>query len=608
MKHVKYSNYWRNIALFSFMAVLSKPIYSFGVACETEVETSPLTKSAKALVKDVAKAVPASSKESAHHSGISASTSEKTSEFDHHSSTSASTLEKTSAHDHPASTTGKALAKASATASHGETPVKIPVLAHRFYVSPDEAREYDTRTLATLLIQRLHNECDLSSDPEPTEKPVSNDSELVMMANGRLMSSIAKWGFQNQHETASTGGCACTENRFNTEQEMIMSELPYSNKGKELLPKYSSFNVKRSDFGSFSLPTQYGDTAIIFKPEVKARSTWTYSDSLTTDTGHSELYQSGFKNGNLTHTDQYTRDKNDKNQCSNYCEAQIWGELDMTDVDSLLVAQASDITDDMKALGVPIYQRLTTSPTPSAAQYSKGPLLYTPPAGVKPIAPKALTEDELQKIVTPDPSGSPLPPPVRSIAGGKLLEFTPNEKLASPESIAAFTASTVSSGWGSLDTSSSGLAELAGRKKTPAIIAGLEEVFDKGTPVSKALALYGLSEAPWTEVKSRVITALTGTDQPLALLGIAIAADHQTDPDIVEALKKTATNFPSAPSGWGYGYGGGASAGAPPIVARNTVQEHIDRLTKKRFCDAPPAAPTTPASTTSTTTSKGGSL
>jgi hypothetical protein len=545
MKNGRRTNHWPLIALFSLSAVLSKSAYS--VDCDPPVSTGPLTKQAKQLLKDLKKAVP---------------------------------------------------------------PPTTPVLAHRFYVSPDEVRRYDSRTLATLLVEKVHNECDLSANPLPDAKPVSDDSELIMMVPSRVLSSIAARGFHNQHETASTGGCACTENRFNTEQEMIMTELPYSDKGRELLPKYSSFNVKRSDFGTFGLPTQYGDAAIIFKPEVKARSTWTFADSLNDMTGHSETGQPGFTNGNLTRTDQYKRDKNDKNTCGNgysYCEAQIWGGLDMTDVDSLLVTNASAVTDSMKAIGVPIYQLLYTSPTPSAGQYSKGPLLYSPPSGTQAKTPKALNESELDSIINPSPGTSPAPSTVdQNIAEGDVLAFATDAKLNNPESVASYLTTTTSGGWGSnLDAPRRALAELAARPKTPESIATLEQVFDKGTPLSKALALYGLSEAPWSEVKPRVITALTGTDQPLALLGIAIAADHQNDKDIKNALKKTSENFKSAPGGYGgfgMGYGGAgvATPGAPPVIVRNTVQEHLDRLTKKHFCD-----PVPPGVTSTLTTAPG---
>ena len=47
--------------------------------------------------------------------------------------------------------------------------------------------------------------------------------------------------------------------------ELAMARLPYSERGRELLPKYAVLNVKKSGFGTFLLPERYGSVAIVLE-------------------------------------------------------------------------------------------------------------------------------------------------------------------------------------------------------------------------------------------------------------------------------------------------------------------------------------------------------
>jgi len=131
-----------------------------------------------------------------------------------------------------------------------------PALKHRLVLSPDEARAMDTRTLAELIVARLHRECDLADAPAAGEKALGDDAEMIMMVPARLFGAIARDGFLNQHQTGTTGGQHRESDRFEAEQELAMLRLPFDAKGRELLPKYAVLDIKKSGLGTYHLPTQ----------------------------------------------------------------------------------------------------------------------------------------------------------------------------------------------------------------------------------------------------------------------------------------------------------------------------------------------------------------
>lgn len=380
------------------------------------------------------------------------------------------------------------------------SPLCAAPLEHRFYISPAEIRSSDTRTLGELLVQRLHSECDLAGSPASGEKPVGDGADLIMMVQARTMASIVKYGFLNQHATLTTQGVYRIPDRFEAEQELAMARLPYSRKGKELLPKYALFVPNRADVGSFPLPTRYGGVAVVFKKAVMKRATWTYADSSDFRFLAGRFNRGGAANPVLTRTALYRRKPEDKNTCGNYCEAQIWGALSIEDVDYLMLADSEPASPELLESGIRVYRFSPSADAP--ARYVRGELLS--PGGAAHTRREAAGASEA--------------------AIKNHLKYLERSSLPEADLIAR------------APYSLSDIGELAARSKNPAVVRALEGAWKTGDPETRSLALYGLSELPWADFKPLLLDALKDKSSLINVEAIAFAAEHQDDPKIVRRL------------------------------------------------------------------------
>jgi len=359
-----------------------------------------------------------------------------------------------------------------------------PRLEHRLWISPGELRTMDTRTLAELLVRRIHEECDLAGAAQPEGKPVGDDAELVMMIPQRVIGSIAKYGFLNQHAARLSGGVYTLSARFAAERELAMSRLPYSHKGKELLPKYALLLAKRDDFGAFPLPTRYGPVAIVFKEEVKKRATWTYADSSDFHFKAGRFSRGGADNPVLTRTALYRRKPEDKNRCGHYCEAQIWGKLTFADVDYAMLRDSEPVSAELLSSGLRVY-RYSTAP---GVPYVRGELLS---AGAPATASGPAPENYLMDLE-------------RAALGDEAL-------IARSKG------------------SASDIGELAARPKSAAVVRELRMALGSAQPEIRALALYGLSELPWKEFRSHLLEGLRDKSALVNTEAVAFASEHRDD-------------------------------------------------------------------------------
>jgi hypothetical protein len=258
-------------------------------------------------------------------------------------------------------------------------PVRAAELRHRLYIAPEEMAAMDTRTLAKLLVERIHRECDLAGAPAFGEKVLGDDAELIMMVPARLLDAIARNGFLNQHQAGTTGGQSRESDRFEAEQELAMLRLPLGARSFELLPKYAVLDVKKPGLGTYRLPTRYGNVAVAFKKEVAERATWTYADSLDFSQRSGRYDAGGAGNPVLPHAFLYKRKKEDRNRCGNYCEAQIWGKLTLDDVAYAMVRDSEPIPSALASAGIPVYGYSVSDSTSAVvdsgrtAQYFRGP-------------------------------------------------------------------------------------------------------------------------------------------------------------------------------------------------------------------------------------------
>ncbi|MFI5347582.1 MAG: hypothetical protein ACHQ51_14500 [Elusimicrobiota bacterium] len=377
------------------------------------------------------------------------------------------------------------LAIAAAAGARGPSPARAnppPALfEHRAYISPDEIRHSDTRSLAERLVRRIHEECDLAGAADTGERRLGGDFDIIMMVPSDVIGSIRARGFLNQHQTRTTKGIRRLPARFAAEQELAMMRLPYDRKGRELLPKYAILNVRKAGMGAFFLPERYGRVAIVFKNEVAARATWTYADSLDYSRKTGRFLDGGESNPLLTRTAGYPGNKADRNQCGNYCEAQIWGRLDWSDVDYVMVSTAQPVNADVLAAGVPVYRYAASANPGQTAQFVRGERVAAPDAGAA--------------------KESPVPGPVD-------------------------------------DSPTRSAGDLATKPKSPDVVRDLEMNFASSDPATRAMALYGLSELPWEEFKPRLLAGLADADALVAIQSVALAAERRGDADVSRSLRK----------------------------------------------------------------------
>lgn len=372
-----------------------------------------------------------------------------------------------------------------------------PQLNHRFYVAPEEIRALDTRTLAEMLVQRLHRECDLAGATGVDGRSVGDDSEIIMMIHPQLLDSIVRYGFLNQHETLTTQGAYTIPARFAAEQELAMARLPYSHKAKELLPKYALLVADRPDFGAFPLPTRYGAVAVVFKKAVMKRATWTYADSSDLHFQAGRFNIGGVANPVLTHTGLYRRKPGDSNKCGNYCEAQIWGKLTIEDVDHIMIRETEPVTASMLESGLKIYRY--SSPAGAPSHYARGALLSSGTA-------KRASETTASLAV----KNHLLDAERASTSDAEIAAKGP---LSPPE-----------------------VGELGARPKSAIVVRELTQAMKSKDPWTRSLALYGLGELPWEEFRPHLLAGLKDPSPIVNTEAIAFAAEHQYDAEVSRLL------------------------------------------------------------------------
>ncbi len=249
--------------------------------------------------------------------------------------------------------------------------ITVPKLQYKGFITPSELRNYSSEALAEALIDRIENGCDKirGGDEETT---VAEHSEVMLLADMGLWDSIGLYGFQNQHVTATTGGCDCREMRYQAETKMIGSMVGYSSKSKDILPKYSGLNVLAKNHleDSFfpSAPITYGNSAVVFKNSINSRTTFSPWDSLATRE---------FRGSPILSSMSF-RDKKDHGyKCDFiYCEAQVWGKLTLDDVSYALIPEGSEVPQAFKDKNIPVY--FIKQGTKGSMAWEKGEIAYAP--------------------------------------------------------------------------------------------------------------------------------------------------------------------------------------------------------------------------------------
>ncbi|MBL7715038.1 MAG: hypothetical protein JNL01_06180 [Bdellovibrionales bacterium] len=206
------------------------------------------------------------------------------------------------------------------------------------------------------------------------------DADLQIAFNYRYFDFIVKDGFLNQHQVPNTNGCACVDNRRDSENKFLNLKIDENykhgkeHKANEIRPKYCfcAPKIEYDKYKSF-YSSGYGEVIAKLHEYVKNRATFTTYDSLgafNNETVHTYKFLSNsFPEGNYYE--------------GSYMESQIWGALKIADVEYFLVncyrnegyqdLPAAQIQHIHQATGKPVYRCATAA---NSQHRIKGELLY----------------------------------------------------------------------------------------------------------------------------------------------------------------------------------------------------------------------------------------
>ncbi len=234
---------------------------------------------------------------------------------------------------------------------------------YKGYISPDELNQLSSRQIAELLVKRMHRECD-EIRGGTSGKAVGEDSDIMMFVPSSALEGVAKFGFQNLHTTGTSLGAKAQEMRYSSENTFNAMVLGYGSKSKEVLPKYAALDIKKEHGWSSETPHQYGDVVFVMKNDVKSRTSWTPTDSLGFV---------GFRESKTPSTLKFKEKEELNFKCHTYCEAQIWGPLDYSDVEYAMIAPDTKVPKALKTANIPVY---FYEKSQSSVKIKKGKIAY----------------------------------------------------------------------------------------------------------------------------------------------------------------------------------------------------------------------------------------
>jgi hypothetical protein len=236
------------------------------------------------------------------------------------------------------------------------------------YLNPSHGN-VDLRKVAVSLVERrrrfnarwklatTRNNTDIINERRPE---VFDNSEIVSFFPAKFALDVVRHGQLNYHQTGNTLGTQLDFWRAVCEETMIGLRLSpvykpsSSDRSNFLRPKYGLVNFL--SYANIPVDPQsilrYGEVIVVYRDEVKWRTTYTYGDSMDalvwrTSVEEPELLINGL-------ADYATP----KSACSQtlYVEAQIWGPLDVTDVQEFRIPSDKKlIAQELKTAGLPIF-------------------------------------------------------------------------------------------------------------------------------------------------------------------------------------------------------------------------------------------------------------
>lgn len=232
--------------------------------------------------------------------------------------------------------------------------LRSSLIGHRHFITQAELLGSDTRAVARALVARLADYNSRIASEQSRHEGGAETSRLVILGSWEVLGSICRHGFLNQHMTGWTSGTLANGYRFRAEQQMALACLPYSHHGRLLLPKYAFVTSARLQKPARKFTEHYGPLAFVLKDTVKSRTTFSLGDSLThylhneaTKAKRMRPFVYPFGAGFATQPS--------AGNGVPYAEAQIWGELDLSDVEYVLSPADSRVLEALKETGLPVY-------------------------------------------------------------------------------------------------------------------------------------------------------------------------------------------------------------------------------------------------------------
>ncbi len=218
-------------------------------------------------------------------------------------------------------------------------------------------KRFDLKDVAENVVQRSVDEYAKAAQGTPqkegTKVDLWTEPEIQILFPSESLSTILKEGFLNQHQTEVSRGTYDPYERLLVESQMAQihfdgefERADFADPRLSLLPKYGLLALPPGRHPEI-LPDEdvgrYGDAVAVLKNEVKRRSTWTATDS--------KDRWGRIEPSALTGPAQIPHG------LTRYLEAQVWGPLDLRDVQEFRVSPSAPrhVLRLLQETGIPIY-------------------------------------------------------------------------------------------------------------------------------------------------------------------------------------------------------------------------------------------------------------
>lgn len=235
------------------------------------------------------------------------------------------------------------------------------------YIQGIKENKFDLRQFAASLVERKRlfqerwgSNQTAKPETEPNFPAGIENVELLSFMPEKYLAAFIEQGQLNVHQTGHTGGACEPAVRASAEDLMIgiRLEAAYSRKAKApihyLRPKYGfvHFLDKAPVYVNPNRFLRYGEVMLVYKNQVKLRTTYTYGDSLISYCEPGVIDRHSLEPVPLT----YLCPPKSQYRSVRYVEAQIWGPIDLSDISEFRVpAKRKDLAERLKSTGKPVF-------------------------------------------------------------------------------------------------------------------------------------------------------------------------------------------------------------------------------------------------------------